>query len=76
MKRELRRFNQSEASWLGGVCAGVAYALGIPTWIVRIIWFLFIVAGSGFGLVIYVLLWIFLPEWEKVPDDYKEICGE
>jgi len=30
----------------------------------------------GFGLVAYILLWVFLPEWEAVPSDYEAITGD
>ncbi|HEY4486148.1 MAG TPA: PspC domain-containing protein [Candidatus Paceibacterota bacterium] len=59
----------------GGVCAGIAYWLGIRTWIVRLAVFLFVLFGSGIGIFIYLTLWIFLPKWEKTPEDYEEISG-
>ena len=63
----LRRIRQK--GWLGGVCAGVGYWLGVPTWIVRLAWTLSILL-MGFGLLLYVLLWIFMPAWDPVPADY------
>jgi len=60
--------------WLGGVCAGIGYWLGIPTWLVRVVW-AFLVCVVGVGILIYVLLWIFMPTWEQVPGDYAERAG-
>ena len=60
--------------WLGGVCAGVGYWLGVATWPVRLLWTVSILA-YGFGLLLYVLLWIFMPAWERVPEDYEERAG-
>ena len=60
--------------WLGGVCAGVGYWLGVATWLVRLLWTVSILA-YGFGLLLYVLLWIFMPAWEGVPEDYEERAG-
>jgi len=49
-----------------GVCAGIAYSLGIPVWFVRLVFvlgtFLFLA-----GPIIYFLLAICLSEWEAAP---------
>jgi phage shock protein PspC (stress-responsive transcriptional regulator) len=46
--------------WLGGVCGGMARSTGMAAWIWRLIFAaLFIVAGAG--LLLYLLLWIFVP---------------
>ncbi|MDQ2988736.1 MAG: PspC domain-containing protein [Pseudomonadota bacterium] len=47
--------------WLGGVCGGLAKASGMESWIWRLVFALFTFT-FGFGLLIYVLLWIFVPE--------------
>lgn len=47
--------------WLGGVCGGLAKASGMESWIWRLVFALFTVT-FGFGLLIYILLWIFVPE--------------
>ncbi len=44
---------------LGGVCSGVAAYFGIDPVIVRILFILF--AFTGFGVLLYLLLWIFVP---------------
>lgn len=47
--------------WLGGVCGGLAKASGMESWIWRLVFALFTIS-FGFGLVIYLLMWIFVPE--------------
>jgi phage shock protein PspC (stress-responsive transcriptional regulator) len=49
--------------WLGGVCGGIAKASGVESWIWRMVFALFFFT-FGFGVVIYLLLWIFVPEDE------------
>lgn len=46
--------------WLGGVCGGLGEHTPIPSWAWR---FLFAVAFLffGTGLLLYILLWIFVP---------------
>lgn len=47
--------------WIGGVCGGVARATGLDSWVWRLIFtVLFLAFGSG--ILLYVLLWIFVPE--------------
>ena len=60
--------------WIGGVCAGVGYWLGVATWLVRLVWTVLVLA-YGFGLLLYVLLWIFMPVWDHLPDDYEARAG-
>jgi phage shock protein PspC (stress-responsive transcriptional regulator) len=47
--------------WLGGVCGGLAKATGVESWVWRLIFVLFTLT-FGFGAVVYLLLWIFVPE--------------
>lgn len=46
--------------WFGGVCGGIARSTGVEAWVWRLLFAaLFICAGVG--LLVYVLLWIFVP---------------
>jgi phage shock protein C len=46
--------------WLGGVCGGIGRSTGVDAWIWRLLFAaLFICAGVG--LLLYLLLWIFVP---------------
>jgi phage shock protein C len=46
--------------WFGGVCGGIARSTGMEAWMWRLLFTaLFICAGAG--LLLYVLLWIFVP---------------
>ena len=46
--------------WLGGVCGGLARLTGMESWVWRLLFaVLFIFAGAG--LLVYVLLWLFVP---------------
>jgi len=54
----LRR--SSTDKWIAGVCGGIASATGVDAWIWRLLLAVLFIAG-GMGLVLYVLLWIFVP---------------
>ncbi len=57
----LNRLRRSRSDkWLGGVCAGIGQVSGIEPWIWRLLFALLFLFG-GTGLVIYLLLWIFVP---------------
>jgi len=46
--------------WIGGVCGGLARLTGVEAWVWRLLFTaLFICAGAG--LLVYVLMWIFVP---------------
>jgi len=46
--------------WFGGVCGGIARSTGMEAWVWRLLFAaLFICAGVG--LLLYVMLWIFVP---------------
>ncbi len=46
--------------WVAGVCGGLANATGLEAWLWRIL-FVLLMALGGTGLLLYVVLWIFVP---------------
>lgn len=75
-KKSKRKFyrNADDAS-IGGVCSGLAAYLGMETWIVRAIFVLMILFGIGSGILIYIVLWIVVPE-AKTTSQKLEMKGE
>ena len=47
--------------WISGVCGGLARVSDVDAWVWRLVFTLFTLT-FGFGAVIYLLLWIFVPE--------------
>ncbi len=47
--------------WIGGVCGGVAQVTGVASWVWRLL-FIFGVVFAGSGLLLYVLMWILVPQ--------------
>jgi phage shock protein C len=63
---DISRLRRSQSDrWLGGVCGGLGKVTGVEAWIWRLLFVLF-VCTFGFGLAIYILLWIFVPEEELI----------
>jgi phage shock protein C len=47
--------------WIAGVCGGIARATGVESWVWRLLFVLLLLCG-GTGLLLYVLMWIFVPK--------------
>jgi phage shock protein C len=59
---ELSRLRRSRSDrWVGGVCGGLAKVSGLESWVWRLV-FALCTIFVGFGLLIYLLMWIFVPE--------------
>jgi len=57
----VNRFRRSTNDrWIGGVCGGLAKLTGVDSWVWRLL-FVISVFFAGFGILPYVLLWIFVP---------------
>lgn len=58
----LNRLRRSrDDRWLGGVCGGLAHFTGLEAWAVRLL-FALALLFAGTGALIYLLLWIFVPQ--------------
>lgn len=55
---QLRRSRSD--SVLGGVCGGLGRYTGVPSWSWRVLFCLSVVC-FGFGILLYCLLWLFVP---------------
>ncbi|NVM77940.1 phage shock protein PspC (stress-responsive transcriptional regulator) [Duganella sp. SG902] len=63
---DISRLRRSRTDrWLGGVCGGLGRITGVDSWIWRLLFVLFVLT-FGFGLALYILLWIFVPEDELI----------
>jgi len=47
--------------WVGGVCGGVARLTDVESWVWRLA-FALLALFWGSGLLLYILLWIFVPD--------------
>lgn len=71
--RKFRKLPHPAAMWCG-VCAGFAYFIGVPTWIVRIALVFITIAAGMVPVMIYLGVAFLAPDAKKVPGDYSEIC--
>ena len=65
-------FRDTNHRGLGGVCSGLGNYLGINRYLVRFLWLLLTVF-FGIGLLLYVVLWIAVPEMKKAHIHQKPV---
>ena len=68
-------FRDTENSYIGGVSSGLGHYLGIGAVWVRLLWILLTILSSGAFILIYIALWIFVPE-AKTTADKLSMRGE
>ena len=61
-KTKRRLYRDSSDKFIGGVCSGIANYLNADPAIVRILFAIITFGGFGLGFLIYILLWIFVPD--------------
>lgn len=62
---EKKRLMRSDHGMIAGVCAGIANYFGIDPTIVRVLYVL-MVLFAGFGILLYVILWIVIPKQKSL----------
>jgi phage shock protein PspC (stress-responsive transcriptional regulator) len=61
MSTRTRFYRSRSEAMVAGVCSGIARALALEVWVVRLI-FLLLVIGFGTGVLAYLVLWFIMPE--------------
>ncbi|WP_086029991.1 PspC domain-containing protein [Tenacibaculum holothuriorum] len=68
-------FRDGDDKFLGGVAAGLAHYVNIDVIWVRLTFLILTLAGIGFGVIAYIILWILLPE-AKTTSEKLQMEGE
>ncbi|AOW21835.1 PspC domain-containing protein [Urechidicola croceus] len=74
-KSSKKLFRDGDDKFLGGVASGTAHYVNIDVFWSRIIWFISAFATSGASILVYILMWILLPE-AKSTSEKLEMKGE
>lgn len=69
-----RIYRDPDNRLLGGVSSGLAAWFDINMWLVRFL-FILLACGGGFGVLLYIVLWVLLPE-AKTTAQKIEMRGE
>lgn len=70
---EGRRLERGADRVLGGVCSGLAGYFSVDPLLVRLA-FVLLTAASGAGVLLYLILWFFVPEAGEPPRD-RDLAG-
>lgn len=70
-----RFFRDTDNAMIAGVAAGLAKYLGLDTLLVRILFVIFLLITFGWGILVYILLWILVPE-AKTASDRLQMAGK
>ncbi len=73
-KKKKKLYRDTLNGLIGGVSGGLATYMGIDTAIVRIVWVLLFILCNPIAALIYVLMWIILPD-AKTPTQRLEMQG-
>ena len=68
-------FRDGDDKFLGGVASGVAHYFDIDTIWIRLLFLIVTVAGVGAGILVYIALWVLLPE-AKTTAEKLQMEGE
>ena len=68
-------FRDGDDKFLGGVASGIAHYFDIDTIWVRLLFLVITIAGVGAGILVYIALWILLPE-AKTTAEKLQMEGE
>ena len=74
-KQNRKLYRDPDNSVFGGVAAGISAYFGVDMLLIRILFVVFILAGFGFPLVLYLVLWVAIPKAET-PAEKLEMHGE
>ncbi|NJW51503.1 PspC domain-containing protein [Salinimicrobium oceani] len=61
-------FRDTEHSYIGGVSSGLAHYMRIDAIWIRLLWILLTIFSTGAFILIYIALWIFVPEAKTTAD--------
>ncbi len=56
-----RLYRDVSDKFLGGVCSGIANYMNVDPAVIRLLFAIITFGGFGFGFLLYIFLWIFLP---------------
>ena len=70
-----RLYRSSTDVVLGGVCGGLGDYVGIDPVLIRLL-FVFLAVVNGFGVMLYLILWIILPEKERIGESPEDVIRE
>ncbi len=73
--RSKKLYRDGDDKFLGGVSSGIAHYFNVDVIWIRLAWLIAVFGGLGAGLLVYIILWILLPE-ANTTSEKLEMMGE
>jgi len=70
-----RLFRDTDTAMVAGVASGLAQYFGIDVLLMRIFFVIAVLVTFGWGILLYILLWLLVPE-AKTPSDRLQMAGK
>lgn len=74
-KPEKKLFRDRESAYISGLSAGIAHYLNVEVIWIRVLWILLTIFSTGWLILVYIILWILVPE-AKTTADKLSMKGE
>ena len=74
-KPNKKLYRDIDKNILGGVAAGFGHYLGIDSLWIRLLLVLIVIAGVGFPILLYIILWVLIPKAQTTTEKL-EMTGE
>jgi len=71
IKGDKKLFRNPDDRILGGVCSGLSSYIGMDTVWIRLFFVITLLIGFGFGFILYIILWVVMPEAKTASDKLK-----
>ncbi len=68
-------FRDIDDKYISGVSSGLGHYIGVDAIWIRLLWVILVLAGFGTPILIYILMWIFVPAAETTSEKLK-MTGE
>ena len=62
-------YRSRRGKMIAGVCAGLAEQFGISVTALRLAAVLLTLLGAGWGIIVYIVLWVIMPYRDRDPGD-------
>ena len=70
-----RLFRDTDNAMIAGVAAGLAEYFGLDTLLIRVLFVIFVLITAGWGILLYIVLWLLVPE-AKTSSDRLQMAGK
>ncbi len=76
MDKNKKLYRSEDNQMIGGVCGGIGEYFEIDPTVVRVLYILLSMTTIGFGIFMYLILWIVIPSKSSITKDSDDVVKE